>query len=74
MDPPHDHAKFRGGTPGESTPSDLPFQFSGPALGARFHMFVGRIAEDEAKRRRVNTRSDELLRAVCVISVERIRG
>jgi len=51
MDPPHDHAKFRGGAPGEGTRSDLPFQFAGPALGARFHMYVGRIAQDEAKER-----------------------
>ena len=43
MDPPHDHAKFRGGTPGGSTRSDLPFQFAGPALGARFHMYAGRM-------------------------------
>jgi hypothetical protein len=43
MDPSNVHAKFRGAAAGESTRSDLPFQFAGPAPGARFHMYAGRM-------------------------------
>jgi len=54
MDTPHDHAKHRGGAPGESVQSHQPIQLTGSVLGARPHVYAGRLVEDEAKRTRVN--------------------
>ena len=54
MNAPHDHAKLRGGAPGESVQSHQRIQLTGSVLGARPHVYAGRLVEDEAKRTRVN--------------------